>query len=183
MVQERQETLEGDTAEHEAVRPDASWHLNYFKKGRYFAVFDGENNPQRVIAGEPARKLLGILTCKNRHISQDIVNAFRPLVYEAFRDEFDLSEEGEEYRNKLEQKQPRNSPRESTEEVYRRYWTGHLMPNEISAHDVAERIVKGESRVRVALAWGDINQEALEQRINELTDIIRMYHPKRERGK
>lgn len=183
MVQERRETLEGDTAEHEAVRPDASWRLDYFKRGRYFAVFDGEDNPQRIIAGTRAQELLRILICKNQHIKQDIVNAFRPLIYEAFVDEFDLTEEGQEYQNELESRQPRNSSKESTEEVYRRYWTGHLMPNGISADDVAERIVKSESRVRVALAWGDISPKILEGKIDELAGIIRMYHPQGERGK
>jgi hypothetical protein len=173
----------GADESQEVVKPTAQWRLDYFEKGKYFAVFDEKGEPQKWIRGQDARILRRILTSQNQHIPEDAINAFRPLLARAFPREFDMDEQGEAYRLELVEKQPRQHPRESEEEVYKRMWTGTLMPGEISAEELADRIVKGEQRVKVAVAWGDISQTELGDRIWDLAEIIREYHPQGPRGR
>jgi len=141
------------------LRPTSSWQLDYFERSSsyyYYTLSDEEGKPTRTIKGKDARDLKRILTCKKENIPQDVIDAFGPLLADAFSSEFDLSEEGEAYRLKLVDRQPKKHSMESEEEVYRRYWTGHLLPNGISANEAAEKIIKSEPRVRIALAWGDV---------------------------
>jgi hypothetical protein len=157
--------------------------LDYFEKTHSYTLYDGEDCPVRTIKGREARILSRLLTPAKMVIKDDLCRAFAPLLAVAFPREFDLSDEGEAYRLELVAKQPRIYPRESEEEVYRRYWTGHLMPGRISAEQIAERIVKSESRVRVAAAWGQMGSNEIDQTVADLAAVIRQYHPQGEKGK
>ena len=165
------------------LQPTSRWRLEEFKNGEYFTLYGEDDEPVRTIKGRDARWLKRILTSTNESIPEDAVRAFRPLFAVAFAREFDLSDEGETYRLELVAGQPKSHPKESEEEVYRRYWTGTLMPGGISAEDLAEKIIKSEQRVKVALVWGNILANDLPQMVDRLAVVIRQYNPSGERGR
>lgn len=171
------------TVEDEQKQPTSKWRLEYFPKGSYFVVRDEEGKAYRTITGHDAAILKRILTVRNQKVTDDMVDAYRPLVLEVFKGEMGLEGEDQAYGDEIKAKQPRQHGRETPEEVYQRYWMGHLMPNGITAEDVAEKIIKGQDRVRVEVALGRATEGFLKEKIDELASVIKEFHPKGLRGK
>jgi hypothetical protein len=174
-----------DKEDIEGRRPTSSWQLDLFQRsGSFYYIVSDENlYPIKTIRGREARELRRILSSKKEDVSTDAINAFSPLVADAFSNEFDLTEEGEAYRVQITARQPKKYPEESEEEVYRRFWTGYLMPRGITAEEIAEKVIKSEPRVRLALAWGDVNEKEVRSKIDQLALVIKEYHPNGRKGK
>jgi hypothetical protein len=170
-------------ARKDGVRPSRSWKLDYYEEDHYFVVRDEEGKLYTTITGESARMLERILASRNPRVTYEMVDAYRPLVLEVFKGESGLDGEDQSWADEIAFGQPRIHDLETSEEVYRRYWTGHLMPNKITARDVAEKIIKSEDRFRVALALGNVTRGFMNDKIGELASVIREYHPNGSKGK